>query len=45
MVFIADLLLSSPIMRAKQTAEKIATVTGLAINYDDRIVEIRRPVV
>ncbi len=38
-----DLLISSPITRAAQTAEKIAKVVNLPIHYDRRIEEIRRP--
>lgn len=36
----ADALYSSPILRAKETAEIIAQATGLPINFDDRLWEV-----
>ncbi len=36
----ADALFSSPILRAKQTAEIIAKATGLSIHFDDRLWEV-----
>lgn len=36
----ADVLLSSPILRAKETAQIIADATGLPILFDDRLWEV-----
>lgn len=36
----ADALYSSPILRAKETAEIIAQATGLSIQFDDRLWEV-----
>jgi len=36
----ADALLSSPLLRAKQTAEIIAEATGLPIVFDERLYEV-----
>ncbi len=37
----ADALWSSPILRARQTAEMISAATGLTVNIDDRLCEVR----
>ncbi|MDP2838399.1 MAG: histidine phosphatase family protein [Candidatus Moranbacteria bacterium] len=36
----ADVLFSSPILRAKETAESIAAATGLPIQFDNRLWEV-----
>ncbi len=37
----ADVIWSSPILRARQTAEIISQATGLTVNIDDRLCEVR----
>lgn len=39
----AQKIIASPLMRTKQTAEAIAKVTGLTIEFEDRIKELKRP--
>lgn len=39
----AKKIIASPLMRTKQTAEAIAKVTGLEIEFEDRIKELKRP--
>lgn len=39
----ADKIIASPLVRTKQTAEAISKTTGLEIEYDSRIKELKRP--
>lgn len=39
----ADKIIASPLARTKQTAEAIARVTGLPIEFETRIQELKRP--
>lgn len=38
-----DAIIASPLMRTKQTAEKIAHTVGLPIEFDARLKELKRP--